>query len=78
MKTKLRELAGFYFNGRKISYYEDFIEELTFDKAFEEDEQKRDQLERRISNLQRRAHSILKPKSLLEKASYEFGRFAGN
>jgi hypothetical protein len=78
MTNTLSDMAYFYYNGRKVSYYDDLVEDLKFDRVFEEDIKKMDQIEDRILRLQRRAHSILKPKSLLEKASYEVGRFIGN
>jgi len=78
MTTTLSDTAYFYYNGRKVSHYEDLVEDLTIEKAFEEDEQKINQMKDRLGKLQMRVHTILKPKSLLEKASYEFGRFIGN
>ena len=78
MTTTLYDLIHSYNDGRKVSYYNDLVEDLTIEQAFEEDEQKSGQIKDRIGNLQRRVHSIPKPKSLLEKASYGVGRFVGN
>lgn len=77
MTTTLSDITYFYFNGRKVSYYQDLVEDLALEKAFEEDEQKISQMKDRLGNLQRREHAILKPQSLLEKVSYQVGRIVG-
>ena len=40
MTTTLYDLIHSYNNGRKVSYYNDLVEDLTIEQAFEEDGQK--------------------------------------